>query len=645
MTIILVMAGVFYAYTTDAKPHAKHSRYARTARTAVAAKSTTTAKATAPEEENVAPTATASEPEPASTITTSPSKKIAVVMPAKAPRAAIPAKATAYQVDSLELNRYPYINATYDGTPQPSYSIDEFCRKAGAVIFTVNKTNIAPGNPFLNELRNEILPLIQSQHLELYRIDVRGAASPEGSVENNARLAKERANVLRDSITSILPSAKGDIIKLSSETEDYELLIHYMREANDPDTELVESIYHKWKGRPADLKWALFTAKKRTLWKRLLAEYFPMLRATRVILYFHISPDAPPPPPAVEEEKQDTIVPPPPVHKCECAGKTECQCALSGTPCPCGDSIEGFCPCITPPAPQDTIVHRRPVWAISTNLIYDLWYMPDYGFAPMWNGKLEYYPHSDKHNFWNHTSFCAGFINPYWHSWKRHKFYQIRNYELEARLYRRYDNATEQRYGWYIGAAADVNKYGIGLSDLRGWQGEGFGFQVTGGYVLPLNKCKSWKLEFNLGAGFYQTKYDPYIYEDPYAGSSGGHAEYDPPTYDPGNDQLHYYYKWYGAASDFKKRQYRFRWLGPTQIGISIKYDFLWKRQQRRGVSFHHTETIPASTPVGYQRHACGTQCNNAGTSCGTTGTCSGTAGTCGGSFEHCETRKEVQHE
>lgn len=729
MAMILVMAGLFYANNLDAKsPNSvRLTRATHTYRTAPKVTNNTTPKktpkanipdsdapdetdkSTANESSGKAPAVSSStppDPEPVRTITNAPTTEVAVVVPAskpevnvampkKAPRANIPARATAYQKDSLELGRYPYINATYDDTPHPPSTIDDFCHNAGVVIFKVNKTNIEPGNPFLNELRSEILPLIQSQHLELYRIDVRGAASPEGNIQNNARLARERANILRDSITSILPSAKGDIINLGSEQEDYELLIYYMREAGDPDTELVESLYNKWKNRPADLKWALYTAKNRTLWKRLLAEYFPRLRATRVILYFHISPDAPPQPPVVEEEPEDTIpVVEEPPFECHCNGMSVCQCAQSGkscqckrpekahnaacrhcngdavcrcndnatgaplncngicpvcdklrehdgdfdchnlcdycdklrakqsgscrctengdpcrcnadeAPCTCGhpesachcgnDEPEGYCPCITPPMPepQDTIVHRRPVWAIGTNLIYDLWYMPDYGFAPMWNGKLEYYPHSNKHNFWNHTSFCAGFINPYWHSWKRHKFFQIRNYELEARLYHRYDEATEQRYGWYIGAAADVNKFGIGLSDLRGWQGEGFGFQVSGGYVLPLNKCKSWKLEFNLGAGFYQTKYDPYIYEDPYANSDLGHGEYNPPTYNPTEEEkLHYYYKWYGSSKDFKKRQYRYRWLGPTQIGISIKYDFLWKRKQRRGVSFKHHET------------------------------------------------------
>lgn len=574
--------------------------------------------------------------------------------------AAAPAapRLSAFQVDSLELQKYTYVVTTYDDEPARTFGTKEFCQRAGAVIFPVNKTVINPGNAFLNELRTEILPLMESQNLELYRIDVRGAASPEGSVENNHRLAVGRANVLRDSITNILPSATGDIINLSSVNEDYELLIHYMEEAGDPDAALVRKLVNKWSNSPKDLKWALFTAKNRTLWKKLLKDYFPQLRATRVILHFRVATPS-------EPEK---VVPP-----CQCAGGTECICLANGQPCQCGkddgcrckshddskcqcaqttthpckcgsemtDSCtcrqhdESICRCTSDPnslcsgtgtnpcrcmtdsttcrcalndsigchclstteivVPDTTVVeepipHRRPFMAMSTNVLYDVFYMPDYGFAPMWNGKAEFYFYNDRFPFWNHTSLNLGFINPYWHNWNAHKFFQIRNYEVEGRWYSHFEPETGQRYGWYLGAAIDANKFGIGLSDMRGWQGEGVGLQVTGGYVVPLNKCKSWKLEVNLGAGFYETHYDPYMYDDPFPNGdiNGGHGEYDPPTFDPSGDKLHYYYKWFGAAKDFKKRQYRYRWLGPTQIGVSIKYDLLWKRSPRRGVSFRH---------------------------------------------------------
>lgn len=546
MTAFIVMAGLLYAYAASASPFNR----AR-ARKANASRARTAAVVSA----------------------------TAINSPALTP----------FQIDSLELRKYSYVDATYDYINLPPFTTAEYCDRAGTVIFTVNKTDIKPGDPFIHELRTEIAPLIKSQNLELYRIDVRGAASPEGPIENNDRLARGRANVLRDSITAILPSAKGDIIHLNSVTEDYELLVYLMEKAGDPDTEIVRSICQKWAKSPKDLKWALFTYNKRQLWNRLLKEYFPQLRATRVILYFHIAPDAEPEPePVVIPEPE----PEPEPHVCECKGQYVCHCAEEGPICPCYPlTLDGSpCPCVLVPDTVYVEAHRRPVLAIGTNMLYDLWYMPDFGFAPMWNGRLEWYPYSEEHPFWNHTSLAAAFINPYWHKWDEHKFYQIRNYELEGRWYSRFDEEWGQRYGWYLGVALDANKFGIGLSDTRGWQGEGVGAQVTGGYVLPISQCKAWKLEFNIGLGVYATKYDPYIYDDPYKEGGHGHQEYDNPTYHP-NPELHYYYKWYGEASAFKKRQHLFTWLGPTQIGISLKYDLLWKRQQKRGSSFYHTET------------------------------------------------------
>lgn len=447
----------------------------------------------------------------------------------------------------------------------------------GKVIFTVNRTDIHPGDAFLEEIRHDILPLIREQHLQLYRIDVRGAASPEGPTDGNERLAIGRARVLTDSLTAILPSAEGDLFHTRTVTEDYELLLEHMEAAADPDAPLVEGLIRRWGSDIANLKWALYTAKGRTLWPRLLRDYFPELRATRVTLYFRIDPG-------------HEVTPPP---------------AAEPLPTPQGDQPAlGEHDIILPPLtplPEDSLttdtlitperIHRRPVIALSTNLLYDLWYQPDFGFAPMWNGKVEWYPYSERHTFWNHTSLAAGFTNPFYQRWETHEFFQIRNYELEARWYHRYDDETQQRYGWYVGAALDANIYGIGLSDTKGWQGEGTGAQLTGGYVLPLGRCKAWKLEFNVGVGIYRTDYDPYQYEDPFAGSDHGHGEYTPPTFLPGGDlTIHYYYKWYGNASDFRERQHRFRWIGPTQIGVSLKYDILWKRKTKRGLSFRHWE-------------------------------------------------------
>jgi len=95
------------------------------------------------------------------------------------------------------------------------------------------------------------------------------------------------------------------------------------------------------------------------------------------------------------------------------------------------------------------------------------------------------------------------------------------------------------------------------------------------GYVVPLTRKGHWRLEFQLQAGFFRTKYDPYKYENPIN-----------PDY---HDDL-YYYKWTLEPDLFKKRQYRWNWLGPTRIGVTLSYDLLYRKNHKWGISLKNKE-------------------------------------------------------
>ena len=92
---------------------------------------------------------------------------------------------------------------------------------------------------------------------------------------------------------------------------------------------------------------------------------------------------------------------------------------------------------------------------------------------------------------------------------------------------------------------------------------------------MGLSRKGHWRLEFGLQVGFFRCKYDPYQYENPID-----------PTY---HDGL-YYYKWTQSPSLFKKRQYRYTWFGPTRVGVTLTYDLLYRRINKKGVSFKHSE-------------------------------------------------------
>jgi hypothetical protein len=227
---------------------------------------------------------------------------------------------------------------------------------------------------------------------------------------------------------------------------------------------------------------------------------------------------------------------------------------------------------------QDTLP-RREFLSVKTNLLFDVAYMPGYNrWCPIPNIAVEYYPKS------GHFTFGASFDCPWWQDYDAHKYFQIRNYQLETRYYLRRGDLESNPpgegaafRGLYLQGYGNLGLFGICFDADRGWVGEGFGAGVGVGYVTQLSKKGHWRLEFGLQAGFFRCKYDPYQYENPVD-----------PTY---RDHL-YYYKWSQDPELFKKRQYRYTWLGPTRIGVTLTYDLLYRRINKKGVSFKNKEVM-----------------------------------------------------
>ena len=236
---------------------------------------------------------------------------------------------------------------------------------------------------------------------------------------------------------------------------------------------------------------------------------------------------------------------------------------------------------------------RQEFLSVKTNLLFYGVYMPGYGrWCPIPNVAIEYYPKK------GHFTYGASFDMPWWQDYDAHKYFQVRNYQVEGRYYLRGNRANKaheshgaygayEAYetngasgepafsGFYLQGYVNGGVFGICFDADRGWVGEGIGGGIGAGYVLPISRNGHWRLEFALQAGFFHCKYDPYQYENPVD-----------PTY---NDNL-YYYKWTLDPSLFKKRQYRWNWFGPTRIGITLSYDLLYRRIKKKGVSFKNYE-------------------------------------------------------
>ena len=468
------------------------------------------------------------------------------------------ASAQTQPVDTSFYARYPFLRILDPECELPSVSDEEFLRSSAKVVFPVGKSSLSSDDAFLKEMEQTIIPRLNSDSLQLLKVLMRGAASPEGAYELNRRLGAQRAQALLSFLIEHLqiPVAEG-VLEVGNDVEDYRSLCLLMRNAGDADYKTVQSLCDKYlpQDNVSALKQQLKLARGGRLWQHLLKDYFPQLRTARLMLCFRKYV-----PPVVEpQEPEDTVV------------VVEQPAEVLPEP---------------EPEPEIVVLPRRELLSVKTNLLMYGAYVPGYNrWCPMPNIALEYYPKG------GHLTFGASFDMPWWQDYDAHKYFQVRNYQVEGRYYlkksapyRTADSQSPQNTqksqspafgGFYLSGYAHLGVFGICFDADRGWVGEGAGAGIGAGYVMPLSKNGHWRLEFQLQAGFFRCKYDPYQYENPVN-----------PAY---RDNL-YYYKWTGKPELFTKRQYRWSWVGPTRIGITLSYDLLYRRIHKRGVSFRAKE-------------------------------------------------------
>jgi len=445
-----------------------------------------------------------------------------------------PAAQDEVESDSAFYSRYPYVILIDEGD-DIDVSDDYFYSYAASVVFKVSKWDIPTDDKTLKELRETVLPKISRDSLKVVRIKMRGAASPEGPETFNKFLSEQRQQALYDFMKDYLQIPQGDSLHLETMTEDYHYLYKRMMQDGDPDCERVKRLFDEYMPRQqyAQLKNVLKSIDGGRLWRKILVNYFPSLRAARMVIVCQRKPE-----PVVAP-----VVPEAPV-------------------------VEEV---VVPAEPEPWVERypRRELLSVKTNLLFYGVYMPGYGkWCPIPNVAVEYYP------LRGHFTYGASFDCPWWQNYWGHKYFQVRNYQLESRYYfRRGDIELRPEgkgaafKGFYLQAYGNITMYGICFDADRGWVGEGFGGGIGVGYVLPLSKKGHWRLEFQLQAGVFYTKYDPYQFENPVN-----------PNY---RDHL-YYYKWTQKPSLFKLRQYSTTWIGPTRVGITLSYDLLYRKARNK---------------------------------------------------------------
>lgn len=426
-----------------------------------------------------------------------------------------------------QLPDYPFVfvSDSLVSTP-PVISDSLFDMIARGVRFKVNRTELPTNDPFISLYNDSLVPWLKNHNLILRQVFVKGAASPEGPYDNNLRLSRERTNRLIEFLSSNInqPIAHRPI-NSKFVTEDYAYLVKLMELAGDVEYQQVKRIWDSCNGDERLCKSRLMALNGGTTWNRLLQVYYPTLRQSRMVLWYMINPEYMP------------------IPKCNSVLRAD-MLAVPG--------VAAYLP-LSSDSTSTKVYKRRHLIAIRTNLLHDFLYVPQFGFAPGGNIQLEYYPLS------GHYTFNAGFTFTNHRHWDTHKFMQIRDAQLELR---RYFKGQGQFIGTYLSAYAEGMVYGIGFSETKGWEGEGGGAGLGLGHTFKLNKRGSLRMELSANFGFFLTRYDPYVW---------------------GNGNVidgKYYYDYHGSISDFKRRNHQFLWFGPTNAGIHLTYDIIYRKKK-----------------------------------------------------------------
>ncbi|MBR5924191.1 MAG: DUF3575 domain-containing protein, partial [Bacteroidales bacterium] len=371
-------------------------------------------------------------------------------------------------------------------------------------------------------------------------IDITGYCSPEGGFEYNLKLSGKRADYVRDLLLDRFPDLQGKIETHSGGEawESFRTRIQKDRFLTRASREKILAIMDQEGISPDTREWRL--ANKLgvdpiigQIWPYMERSHFPYLRSCTVVILAEdvVVERVEEQPVEAPVEVEETTVEVPAEVPVEEEAPVEVPAEVS-VEAPVEAPVEAEEPAkVEEPvaAPADTVeakvlkdsvivetplqsdtlrrfrevpdnqqvkLHvRESVLGISTNIPYDITWIPGYGLTSVPSFSLEYYPAN--HGRW---TFGLDVEWPMWQHWESHRFMQINNITVWGR---RYFKPWDEVYaGPYMFGSANVVRSGIGY-DKKGWEGEGAGASVGIGYKHYFGRSR---LYFDTGiavGGFY----------------------------------------------------------------------------------------------------------------------------------------------
>ena len=395
-----------------------------------------------------------------------------------------------------------------------------------------------------SEAATKLVDLLKAMGPEsIDSVSVVAYASPEGVYEHNMMLSRKRAAEFSRALKPKLGNM-GFPVNVRPGGESWALLVERVK----ADSTMSETARKRVLDQIADgsisvatRKWRFMhgslgaTREEGDVYHYILVNHYRFLRCLDIHIHYkeaEISPLAP----LGRNDKEDIVSP---------VDTT----VIPDSPSVAKDTtavIPGI-PAVIPSEVEES--PRRPVLGISTNIPYDITWIPQYGLTSVPSFSVEYYPVKGKY------AFGADLELSHWLHPDEHRYNQIHNLTLWGR---RYFKRTEDRFkGAYLLANLNAAEYGIGMNAGKGWEGEGIGASVGGGWKVYIGK--HFFLDMGGALGAFYSWYDPYVW---------------------GNDATgRYYYDYSGAPEDFVKRSKRLLWFGPTRVYFSVGIDFYGKRR------------------------------------------------------------------
>ncbi|MEG1864337.1 MAG: DUF3575 domain-containing protein [Alistipes sp.] len=300
-------------------------------------------------------------------------------------------------------------------------------------------------------------------------IAVVAAASPEGNLEHNSRLAKQRAEAVTTYILWKHPQIDRSIIHQSHINENWDGL-KALVEADEhiPHKEQVLKVINT-DVNLATKEWRLKQIGGGGSWRYIEQNFLRSLRSGTTCVVFYKKVELPTPQQPPEPE---TIPTPEPI------------------PEPTPDEI------VTPPQPvaQQCIAYeRRPLFALKTNLLFDA--------ATALNIEVEV-------PIGKRWSVSGEWMFPWWQSASSNWTMQLMTGQLAVKYWLGDRDRRATLCGWSLGLYGGAGKYDFQFFDKDGVQGEFFNGGLQCGFAHSIGR--SWRLEYLVGIGYLQSDYKQY---------------------------------------------------------------------------------------------------------------------------------------